>query len=108
MQIGSHSPRRRLLLATATVAWLAASAVSATDIQVFNAGLDNPAINALLKPAGGGDPFSGPDPLGGGDSFNIFGFLDTGASGVLLSKETASGLNVGMVPGVTFEDVGIG
>lgn len=75
-------------------------------IGVQNAALDQPQINALLRPGGGGDPLTADplDPFG----FSIQGFLDTGASGVLLSKETVDGLGVGRVPGVIYEDVGVG
>jgi len=81
----------------------------ATDIfGVQNAALDQPIINALLRPGAGGAPLSGIDPLTGDTSFNIQAFFDTGASGVLLSKETADALGVVHTPGVVFEDVGIG
>jgi hypothetical protein len=59
--------------------------------------LDQPRINALLRWTADGEPLVASDS--GFESFNIQAFLDTGASGVLLSKETAEGLGV---PNSTF------
>jgi len=95
--------------ALATVFALFSASAHATDIfGVQNAALDQPIINALLRTSEGGAPLSGSDPDTGGTSFNIQAFFDTGASGVLLSKETADVLGVTHTPGVTYEDVGIG
>jgi len=71
----------------------------ATDIiGVLPAALDQPRINALIRPASGGDPYiyddeSDPNanPLPKG--FNIDpAYLDTGASGILLSGDATAAL----------------
>ena len=59
--------------------------------------LDQPRVNALLRWTADGDPLVASDA--GFESFNIQAFFDTGASGVLLSKETAEALGV---PNSTF------
>jgi len=94
--------------ALAAVFLLLPATAGATDIfGVQNVAVDQPIINALLRPGAGGGPLTGLDPAGD-PSFNVQGFFDTGASGVLLSKETADALGVTHAPGVTFEDIGIG
>ena len=59
--------------------------------------LDQPRVNALLRWTAGSEPMVAEE--GGVESFNIQAFLDTGASGVLLSRETAEALGV---PNATF------
>jgi hypothetical protein len=54
--------------------------------------LDQPRVNALLRWTPDGEPLVASEE--GFESFNIQAFLDTGASGVLLSRETAEGLGV--------------
>ena len=89
---------RRLLYAAATL-----------DIHnVQPAALDQPRINALLR-RGNGDPLAA--DLFGSSTFNIEAFLDTGASGLLLSNETADGLGITRAKSggqtITFHDVGV-
>jgi hypothetical protein len=75
----------------------------AIDIQgVENAAADLPRIYARLRPAGGGplyESFLGAD---------ILAFFDTGASGILVSDETATELGLPRVTDVEFQDVGVG
>lgn len=94
------------------VAILAAPA-AALDIEgVQNAALDQPRINAAIRLPGATGPLSATveDPFNGGttETFNIQAFYDTGASGVLVSDETADALGLPREPGVVFEDVGVG
>lgn len=87
----------------------------AVDIDgVQPAALDQPRINAYLSRDPTGDPLAVED-IGFGGGFNIEAFLDTGASGLLLSNGTADLLGVNRArfpepsgPLVTFEDVGVG
>ncbi|MEX2138961.1 MAG: hypothetical protein WD894_06845 [Pirellulales bacterium] len=90
--------------------------VLATDLPgVLPAALDQPRINAVLRRTPTGDPLTA--DFGGVRGFNIDAFFDTGASGVLLSKETAEALGVqklkhpdpqsGQLVDVEFEDVGV-
>jgi hypothetical protein len=72
---------------------LLAAPVFATDIDgVQPAALDQPRINALLSRTPGGTPLS--VDFFGIETFNIQAFYDTGASGILLSNETADFLGV--------------
>src|SRR5829696_5507051 len=104
MRIRIKARHSRLNAATTVAALVAFSLLlpataGATDIfGVQNAALDQPIINALLRPGAGGEPLSGIDPLTDEISFNIQAFYDTGASGVLLSKETADALGVAHTP----------
>ena len=88
-------------------------AATPIDIEgVFNASLDQPRVYALLRESPTGDPLMGYDPLWDVETFTLEAFYDTGASGLLLSKETADALGVtremiGDTP-VLFEDVGVG
>jgi len=92
----------------------AVSSLFAIDISgVQPAALDQPRINALLRRTAGGAPLTA--DFGTGPVFNIQAFLDTGASGVLLSTDTADFLGVARSrfpspggPLVVFEDVGVG
>jgi hypothetical protein len=96
-------------MATAVDPWTAIGPYAATVIDgVQPAALDQPRVYVLLR-RGGGDPLS--MDYGLGTTFNIEAFYDTGASGVLLSNETADGLGVvratyGGQP-VVYEDVGV-
>lgn len=88
-------------------------AATPVDIEgVYNVSLDQPRTYALLQRTPDGDPLTAIDPLFGTETFTIEGFYDTGASGVLLSKETADAMNVvrSTYNGETvmFEDVGVG
>ncbi|HZN69442.1 MAG TPA: hypothetical protein VFB66_29480 [Tepidisphaeraceae bacterium] len=80
------------------------------DIEgVQPASLDQPRVNAMLRYTADGEPIYAESELG--ESFNIQAFFDTGASGVLLSKETADGLAIARATHngeeVLFEDVGV-
>ena len=93
---------RRLLMAATPI-----------DIEgVYNASLDQPRINAMLQRSRTSDPLTAIDPLLGTETFTVEAFYDTGASGVLISKETADalGVNRSTFNGETvyFEDVGVG
>ena len=102
---GRRSPTCLALAAAATAGALRAGA---TDIRgVLPAALDQPRISAIVRyPAASSDPLFA--DFGDNRTFNITAFLDTGASGVLLSPNTTSGLGIPNVPGVKFYDVGVG
>jgi hypothetical protein len=95
------------------VVLLSASAPAIDIPGIQPAALDQPRINALLRRTAGGAPLTA--DFGTGPIFNIQAFLDTGASGVLLSTDTADFLGVVRSrfpspggPLVVFEDVGVG
>jgi len=101
------SPLRRLgwsLLALLLVGQQ--SVLAARDIVlegVYEAALDLPRIHFLLQRSVPGAA------LPSGSGFAVHNaFLDTGASGVLLSKETAQALGVAVTPQARFVDVGVG
>src|SRR5687767_14011264 len=76
---------------------LGPSAALATDIiGIMPSALDQPRINAIIRyPDGNGgvtDPLQTDDF--GGKTFNIQAFYDTGASGVLISNQTAEFLGL--------------
>jgi hypothetical protein len=102
--------RRSLYSAIMLLALLSSvGSVSALDIVgVQPAALDQSRVNVLLRAPGPpiGAPLTGTDSLGD-ETFNIQAFFDTGASGVVLSEETADLLSVQRSPGVLFEDIGI-
>ncbi len=80
----------------------------AVDIDGVREGsLDQPRMNFVIEPGAGGDPYSY-EGLFGGTSINIFGFLDTGASGVVISDASATTLQMPRQAGVQFFDVGVG
>lgn len=71
--------------------------------NVYEAAIDLPRIYFLLKR----DP-TGP-PLTPGAQFQMnYAFLDTGASGILLSRETRQLMHVAVHPQARFADVGVG
>jgi autotransporter-associated beta strand protein len=91
---------------------LLASGIDIGDVQP--AALDQPQINVLLKRTANGQPLTYEDWFGG-PYFNITAYFDTGASGILLSTNTAEMLGVVNShypepggPLVTYEDVGVG
>ena len=100
---------RRLTL----VVLLIPSLALATDIEgVQPASLDQPRINVLLRRAPNGAPLEVKDA----GFVNIQGFLDTGASGVMLSPKTADALGIrrdkskgasGNPTSIIFHDVGV-
>src|SRR5687768_1417403 len=108
------------MAATSTSSWALACAVCAalsntalaTDIAgVQPAALDQPRINGYVARNPGGPPLVA--DLGGGiQTFNITAFFDTGASGILLSPDTAELLGVATTifnnQPVVFSDVGVG
>jgi hypothetical protein len=70
---------------------------------VSEAAIDLPRVLFMLKRQADGPA------LGPGGRFEVnYAFLDTGASGILLSRETASLLGVGVEPNARFVDIGIG
>ena len=71
--------------------------------RVYEAALDLPRIHFLLQR-------SVPGPaLRSGSEFAVhYAFLDTGASGVMLSRETAKMLGVALVPEARYADIGVG
>jgi autotransporter-associated beta strand protein len=97
-----------IILLTCTPAW-------SVDISgILPAAFEQPMINFYISTTANGAPLSNPDgdPDWGLPFFNVTAYFDTGASGILLSKETADYLNVlkssaGGQP-VIFEDIGVG
>ena len=70
---------------------------------VHEAAIDLPRVLFLLKRQADGPA------LGSGGRLGVnYAFLDTGGSGVLLSRETANLLGVGVEPNARFVDIGIG
>jgi hypothetical protein len=67
---------------------------------------DQPQVNVALQPDAGGSPYG--FSFGGFSTFNITAYLDTGASGVVISSSTAEGFAVPIQPGVTYSDVAVG
>ncbi|MBV8781986.1 MAG: aspartyl protease family protein [Phycisphaerae bacterium] len=74
------------------------------------AALDQPRVNVIIRKQGQAAPLSGKTDLG--ETSNVEAFLDTGASGVLLSEHTANLLSVARErignAEARFEDVGVG
>ena len=112
----SHRKKRFLSIgwmAAGSLCWsLLASGIDIVDVQP--AALDQPQINVLLKRTANGPPLTYEDWFGG-PYFNITAYFDTGASGILLSTNTAQTLGVVNShypepggPLVTYEDVGVG
>lgn len=71
--------------------------------NVYEAALDLPRILFVLRRHPTGPPLTST-----GQFEPHYAFLDTGASGILLSRETAQGLGVALEPGARFGDVGVG
>ncbi|HEY7117482.1 MAG TPA: aspartyl protease family protein [Tepidisphaeraceae bacterium] len=108
------------LFALGSSFWAAQAAWATDIIGIQPAALDQPQINAAIRyPSTTGtlnDPLFA-DFGGGTRAFNVTAFLDTGASGVLLSNETASFLGDLYNPGVetasynnkpvVYQDVGV-
>src|SRR5215212_7651842 len=71
------------------------AAPAPVDIEgVYDAALDQPRSYALLQRSPDQDPLTAIDPLFGTETFTLEVFYDTGASGVLISKESADALGV--------------
>jgi hypothetical protein len=106
--------RAVVAVAFALAQLLSPATVWATDLPgVLPAALDQPRINALLRRTPNGPPLIA-DFGGGVQTYNITAFLDTGASGILLSDQTTEFMEVERQrwpdPGgtlVEFEDVGV-
>src|SRR4051812_1159799 len=108
-------PVLALGLAIMSVTVLPAVAPGRDVLNVQSASLDQPRINALLRLTPGGPPLIA--DLGGFSSFNIEAYLDTGASGILVSNETGDALGLtrttafnpatGRNEPVIFSDVGV-
>ncbi len=79
-------------LGLAVAAMVSCRALGTDILHSQSAALDQPRINAYLSLAPGGAPQI--DSLFGSDSFNIQAYYDTGASGVLLSNNTADALGI--------------
>jgi len=95
-----------LILGAATLAGQVNSARGAEDFvvqDVFEAALDLPRIYFLFKRTADGPPV-----LYQGRFEPNYGFLDTGASGFLLSKETTGLLEIQTHPTAQYVDVGVG
>ena len=116
----------------ACMAWLSfgVETARAVDIPgVLYAALDSPVINAYVATRAGGPPLvaydSDPFGLSSGTTFTIQPYLDTGASGILLSDDTFTALSqplnkpaeAGLAksrypantgPLVVYQDVGVG
>jgi hypothetical protein len=101
---------RRPLTAIVTCAAIVSTSLTAlaVDIEgVREASLDQPRANFVIEPAAGGNPYDY-ENFFGDKSINIFGYLDTGASGVVISDASANELDLPRSPGVEFFDVGVG
>jgi hypothetical protein len=85
--------------------WQIAASVKADIVLqgVHEASLDLPRIYFALKREPSG-PILGPHS----DTEANYAFLDTGASGILLSHETADALKISVDPKAQFADVGVG
>src|SRR3954451_11034820 len=89
------------------------AATTPVDIEgVYDAALDQPRTYALIRRSPTGQPLTATDPTFGGETFTVEAYYDTGASGVLLSKETADAMGVERATyngqPVTYADVGVG
>lgn len=91
--------------------WSAAAPLCAYDIyNALPGALDIPGINATLRLTANGAPIQA--NVFGTQTINIQAYFDTGASGVLLSDESAGYLGVtkatnGGTP-ITYDDIGVG
>lgn len=105
----------RMLLMAAVAAALGRPAQATILDGIQPAALDQPQINMIVYPQGQNVPQIGltQDPLTGADVsfFNVQAYLDTGASGILISSSTADLLHLTMekVGGVDviYSDVGV-
>lgn len=107
---------RKLAVAGLALGLMLARLAVAQDIEgVQPAALDQPRINVLVRTEANGKPLMA--KANGEEGFNIEAFLDTGASGLLLSKQTADALHVQpetyktpdkKTQPIVFTDVGVG
>ncbi len=104
--------KSRWITSLILLGWISSAAVAEDFDGVQPAALDQPRVNLLIKLTPDGPPLT--TTSFGQTSFNVQAFLDTGASGVLLSPNNASGLGitretVGKAKiEARFEDVGVG
>jgi len=104
-------PRVRAWAVVLFWCWSAIAPLRAYDIyNTLPGALDIPGINATLRLTANGAPIQA--NIFGTQTINIQAYFDTGASGVLLSDESAGYLGVtkatsGGTP-VTFSDIGVG
>jgi hypothetical protein len=103
-----------VFLTALALAWFASGAASAIDIdQGFQIGAaDQPQINVCLSRTATGPALVSPDgtdPITGlpTNTINFQAFLDTGASGILFAKETATSFSLNTT-GAVYSDVGVG
>src|SRR3954469_15674000 len=96
-----------LAVVAAAGGWVAAprADVPAVIEGVQPAALDQPRISIELRRKAGEKPLVA--DAAGEKTSEVEAFADTGASGLLLSKNTAEALGVRMVPGVVYADVGV-
>lgn len=114
-RIGNVAGRGGAAGCALAVAALACPALATDIIGIMPAALDQPRINATVRYPASADPLYA--DIYGSQAFNIQAFFDTGASGVLISKNTAGMLGTLQNPGVNrltyngqnvyFEDVGV-
>jgi len=83
------------------------------DIEgVYDAAIDQPRTYAMFQRTPDTDPLTAEDPLFGIETFTVEAFYDTGASGVLVSKETADAMGIARATyngqPVEYADVGVG
>lgn len=71
----------------------------------FHRSADGDALAPPQKPVKKNDPLS--ELLDGSTSNDVEAFVDTGASGIVMSKDTATQLSITTKPKVVFEDVGV-
>jgi hypothetical protein len=124
-----RSPARWIvtLLVAICVGWAANRAHGVEVEGVQPAALDQPRVNICLRRDIKGQPLSAKGDRGlaqllgglgggggddGGATINIEAFLDTGASGILISRTTATALGIRLATArggeVAFHDVGVG
>lgn len=77
-------------------------------LGVQSASLDQPQIHSIFRASPTGNPFGGTSATTG---YDVKAFLDTGASGILLSQETADALGLTRATSggqnITFTDIGV-
>ena len=107
MQINRAFPGKKIALSAIFIVIIFTPAFAGPgDFNIdgtYEAALDLPRILFLLKR----DP-NGPALDYLGDFVPVMAFLDTGASGILLSKETAEALGVSTHPTAQYADIGVG
>jgi hypothetical protein len=104
-----HTWQKKLISVIFLMAFLGCGATSLCAQEDFvlenvhEAALDLPRIYFLLKR----EP-SGPPLMTGGHFEVNYAFLDTGASGIVLSRETAGLMGLAVDPKARFADIGVG